>query len=301
MPRRRLASLLLGLAAGCGDDAPIPQVDNATLLVSQHLGSGVYVGDGHVLTNWHVCALPLFDESLDDTRDHLRYFHAPGDGGAPLVEGLAPDSYYCPVSGATPEDLDYTVSATDTGGCARVVDLEAKRLAFTRIGVEAPAGRMRFADWTIDTCLLEVDADTRAQLDGTLEPLTLDLDPVTVGQEVVVAGHNTDGINQVGVDACRVIAAPALIVDPDPIAPSPLEVPSFAIDCRRLEHGSSGSPVFDAATGRLLGLVWTGVDLGTAEVRVYVTAISEWRARLAPRPVAQFAQLDALLTARGQH
>jgi len=275
-----LAVLLLGCS-----DSTLPQADNGVIFVAQSTGSGVYLGHGVFMTAWHVCFTPLFDESLGDD-DRLRYFH---EG---YYEGAAPDSYYCQTS--TAPDVDWTVSAADQGGCLPISKLPGYTLSLTRVDREAFARNALFADWTLDVCLFDVDAETAAVLDERLAPIAVEPEPVRVGQKVVVAGHQIDALNDVGAEGCEVIRGVEDVLDPDPIQPSPLVVPSFAVDCRQVEHGSSGSPVFDAESGRLLGVVWTGVDLGTDEAVVYVSAASEWRAHLASRPAAQYTQISRL-------
>ncbi len=115
----------------------------------------------------------------------------------------------------------------------------------------------RVVEQAFDLCVLDVGSE-RAALDGVLETLSVDREPVQVGQEVVFAGHNRCTVNDVGVETCTVVEPTTDVADPDTVQPSPLVVPSFAIDCRDPEHGASGSPVFDANTGALLGILWTG-------------------------------------------
>lgn len=294
VPRLRSAALA-ALLVGCGS-GDLPQADNAAILGGSHVASGAYAGGGLLLTNWHVCMLPLFDDSLGDD-DYVRLYNDPGDGSPAYREGADLGDYYCldPDGGGT--DLDYLRSSENLGGCSSLFTLPGRTIVFTRVDLGAYPDRLVFASWSIDLCIFSVSDELRADLDERLQPLTLDPAPVAVGQRVVVAGHQRDAVNDVGVDSCEVIAPTRMVVDPDPIVPSPLEVPSFAIDCIQVEHGSSGSPVYDADSGALLGLVWTGTDLGTESAVVQVTAISHWLERFADRPQEQFSRLADLLEA----
>jgi hypothetical protein len=87
------------------------------------------------------------------------------------------------------------------------------------------------------------------------------------------------------------------------VDPATALVKSFELDCKSVGHGSSGAPVFNAETGAVLGLVWTGVCLPADGVRcrgpISVTAASAWKSEHAARPPAQRARLDALLREHG--
>ena len=104
------------------------------------------------------------------------------------------------------------------------------------------------------------------------------------------------GVRKTAAETCHVIATPSLMSDPDSVNPSDSVVPSFTIDCRTTQHGSSGSPVFDAITGALLGLVWTGpcAQLGKCKPPVYVTAASAWLNQ-GGRPATEYSQLQDVL------
>jgi hypothetical protein len=274
-------ALILALLAGCSSGVSIDQIDNAGIVVSPHTGSAVYVGGGILVTNWHVCLVPLFDGSLGDD-DFVRFYV---DDGAPDAEGAEPDDFYCP---APAGGGGWVRSQVGGDGCMPLSNATGQSYRFTRVGAEASPARIVFADWSLDLCLVEI-----APVPG-LPAIEIEEQPVAIEQEVVVAGHQTDAGNDVGVEICRVTETVVDVLDPDPIQPSPLMVPSFKVDCREVEHGSSGSPVFDAATGKLLGLVWTGTNLGTEEAEVYVTAASEWLGKLEARPDEQYAPLRRL-------
>jgi hypothetical protein len=111
-----------------------------------------------------------------------------------------------------------------------------------------------------------------------------------------VAGYPL-GVDYSVAERCRVTATPTNVRDPDLVNPTERTVRSFAIDCKTAQHGSSGSPVFDAETGALLGLLWTGnctKGIGHCEPPAYVSAASAWLGQ-GDRPPAQYAHLTEVL------
>ena len=228
-------------------------------------GSGVWVGERSMLTNWHVCT---------DT-PALRLHNDPGGGATPLREGAA---------------------------CRTRRDGSCNPPASVRFDAASPAaasGQAVFMSRAIDVCIVELRA--ASDVPTNAEPLVIEAEPVRVGQAVVVSGYPAGSVRRV-TERCKVIGGVSLVRDPDRVNPSDLSVPSFAIDCKTVKHGSSGGPVFDAETGALLGLIWTGVCNvqgrgGVCEGPFYVTAASEWRKAHAARPAAAYTRLDALLDA----
>lgn len=124
---------------------------------------------------------------------------------------------------------------------------------------------------------------------------TREREEVQLGQEVVVAGFPL-GRGRTLAESCHVIATPTLVRDPDLVNPSDSQVPSFAIDCKSTQHGSSGSPVFDASSGALLGLLWTGPceELGKCKPPAFISAASAWLQQ-GERAPAEYSQLRAVL------
>ena len=226
-------------------------------------GSGVWVGERSMLTNWHVCT----------DAPALRLHNDPGGGAPPFREGAA-------------------CRARRDESCNPPTSIR-----FDGAGQRAATGQAVFMSRAIDVCIVELRAE--ASVPVAAEPVVIETTPVRVGQAVVVSGYPAGSARRV-TEQCKVTAGIALVRDPDRVNPSDLSVPSFAVDCKTVKHGSSGGPVFDAETGALLGLVWTGVcnvqgRSGVCEGPFYVTAASEWRKAHAARPVAEYTRLDALL------
>ena len=229
------------------------------------LASSVYVGDGVVLSNWHVCT------SNTDTT----FFHASEiDGGMPYVEG----SPLCVFEDDPPVVVP---------GCERVA-----------VGTDhgSLSGRIVFAAKNIDLCIVQLD-----QSDLMLPPtLQLDTQPVHLGQSVIVSGY-PGGVAKRVTEHCKVVQEPRLVRDPDQDAPTDSAVWSFGLDCKTVEHGSSGSPVF-SEQGKLIGLVWTRECANShCDGIAYATAASQWRTQLAGRPLIQYSRLDDLLRRYGNH
>jgi hypothetical protein len=271
---------------GQGEQTSAPLVP-PTLANSVQLrtASGIDLGEGVVLTNWHVCT--------GDRR--VLTYNVPLLDGTPYREGdpfdgcvrddparvAAPD-VTCPRHGA----LEIAVHLDDDP--ARPPPPQTSSIWYETV----------FAQKALDLCILHRDDEhQRRPLPPPSTRVAIDTAPVHLGQDVVVAGHPRNCENRV-VERCKVVRETALVRDPDLVLPSDVEVVSFAIDCKTVQHGSSGSPVLDATTGALLGLVWTGecVDLGECNGVSYVSAASAWRSAQGQRPVEQYSRLDELLT-----
>ena len=226
-------------------------------------GSGVWVGERSMLTNWHVCTDSLALQLHNDS----------GQGSVPFREGAA-------------------CRARRDGSCNPPVSIR-----FEGVNPPAVSGQAVFMSRAVDVCIVELRP--AASVPAAAEPVVIDTRPVRVGQAVVVSGYPAGSVGRV-TEPCKVIAGVSTVRDPDRVNPSDLVVPSFAVDCKTVKHGSSGGPVFDAESGALLGLVWTGVcnvpaRSGACEGPIYVTAASEWGKSHARRPFTQRSRLDTLL------
>lgn len=226
--------------------------------------SGVHLGGRYVLTNWHVCT----------DANNLVLHNDPGSGASPYREGAA-----CKARASGSCNPPASVSLGD--GTQRI----------------RASGQAVFMSRAIDTCIVELAKPLTAA-----PSLAIDVAPVEVGQAVVVASYPA-GAARIVIERCKVTKGVAPLRDPDRVNPSDLVVKSFEIDCATPTHGSSGAPVFDAASGNLLGLVWTGVcaaaDRGDCRGPIYVTAASAWRGEHTARPAPQLTRLDALLESYG--
>jgi hypothetical protein len=293
-------TLLGGRAlVGCAGDPPsdplVVQAGNAVQLVTLPSGgaSGVYIGDGKVLTNWHVCA----------SDDRTLLFNDPGGGLEPYREGVPLDGFYCDNG----RRIELTRPSNELG-CWPITGhghtrFEGEQTLSNDDLAEGlfHGGHVLFAQKTLELCIIQLADAAQSRVPTTFPPLRIALSEVHVGQEVVVASYPLGQPERVE-EACRVTATTALLRDPDMVHPSDTEVMSFMIDCETVQHGSSGAPVFDRRTHALLGLVWTGPceKLGECKPPTYVAAASAW-AQQSDRPLAQYSRLHELLETFGVH
>lgn len=288
----RAASLLAlaGLCACADDPESYPaSIDNAVILSAfTFSGTGVYLGEGWLLTNWHMC-----------TRESdVLLYNASTPNQPAYREGAPLDGERC-------EDGTTTVRPAASDSCYPVLNSGVVRFPQQSeppgwSDIEpAYGGKVMFAQKSLELCVIKLDENVQRTVPASVAPLTIDLTPVHVGQEVVVAGFPL-GRTRPAREHCKVTAAPTLLRDPDLAQPSDTEVVSFAIDCESTQHGSSGSPVLDATTGALLGLLWTGEcqEVGRCRPPAYVSAASAWPSQ-GDRPPAQYSHLQELLDTFG--
>ncbi len=339
---RALAVALFTAALACGDAEPLepppppPPAEEeaevaelartaALLLGHTFMGSAVYLGDGWLLTNWHVAvnsallnvvaeqSFGLSVPRAEYLEDYLR-----GAGNAlPRAGEVSGDDLYClTASTATvaarfqrldgPE-WDLSAVPLDRSMCVPVLESVTHIVAFSWVPPPGPnyegppvEPELEFAAMGLDLAIARVpDAQVRAKV-GDLPPVSVGFDaPLFAGQLVWVIGYPSIVVNRsprrAVTELCQVVTPEVVeVADPDPIQPSFLAVPSFVIDCVSLQPGSSGSPVFDATTGRLLGLAWTADSFGYG----YVSAAQGWKAWADARPGAPEAEPLRALMAR---
>lgn len=278
-----LVSALPTAVGGCGDESasPGPEVGDSAAKVGLANGSAssVYLGEGVLLTNWHVCwaGTPIVDRATISNA-------APGDQPAyrefarvPVGQPIAADVLAAPFPIIESGFVTFAVSPP----WPRSIEGDY-------------GGKVVFAQEALDLCVVELVPKTTS-LPPASESLIIDTREVQIGQEVIAAGYPL-GVNNAVVERCRVTATTTDVRDPDLVNPTDRTVRSFAIDCKTTQHGSSGSPVFDAETGALLGLLWTGVctkGIGHCEPPAYVSAASDWQ-RQGDRAPSQYSHLTDL-------
>jgi hypothetical protein len=276
---------LVVVALGCsGDPGSIPQAGNVAR-VAQVVGSATafYMGRGLAVTNWHVCVDYVWIEVLGSRwaeSDWPRVFNAPADGSPPYSEGTSFTDHVCyRADGAG--GLTVSTSHQPSRECPPVssADLDAFDFSAADVSIRRfDPKRVVYANIDLDLCIIEMAPDPAQRLESALPRLTIDPTPPKRGQTVVVAGHPA-GVSQLVVQECQVTSdGTTPVKDPDTINPSNLVVPSFSFDCSSVAPGSSGSPVFDASTGHVLGVLWTGDSLPGARTyeHGYASSASEW-------------------------
>lgn len=281
-----LVSALLPAVNGCADaeesGSPGSEIGDSAAKVTLENGSAsaVYLGEGVLLTNWHVCwaGTPIVDRATA---------YNAATGYEPFYREFARVPVGAPISA---DVLAAPFPIIASGFVTFPVNPPWPRSIDGDFG-----GKVLFAQEALDLCVVELVPKT-VSLPPDRAPLTIDTREVQLGQEVIAAGYPL-GVNNAVVERCRVTATTADVRDPDLVNPTDRTVRSFAIDCKTTQHGSSGSPVFDAETGGLLGLLWTGVctkGIGKCEPPAYVSAASDWLRQRA-RPPSQYSHLTDLL------
>jgi hypothetical protein len=142
-------------------------------------------------------------------------------------------------------------------------------------GADFVKGNMRITvkkflhSWTdIDLALLTLDVAANSKEEKYLATYAANFDYTLdwqAGQEIVTVGFGTAGNwnqNMVGNwDAdCRIFSRPGdvrFMADPDSLNPADYMAWSIAVGCDA-SHGDSGSSMVDRATGRVVGIIWTG-------------------------------------------
>lgn len=277
--RSRVLALALLVVLGCGcsgfaRDEPscISPVVSNVLLVETELffASGVYLGGGMVLTNWHV-AVSSASIDLDvpgglPEADELRLFEVDGEEEALVAE------HYC-----FDEMGGYFRASSRDESCTPVNLASSHRYRSRGVWTERGA-ELLYADAELDLAVVRLEQTTEA-LDDLPRVAIADHAPEK-GAAVVLAGYPGGLYAE---EECEVTSNGVRpIEDTSEAFPSDLVVESFEIDCQRAGQGSSGSPVFDRVTGELLGVLWT---VGR-EGRAVVSAASSWRGRAMEREAA---------------
>lgn len=299
-----LAVLLAPGLAACGaDPAPAAPPEEAVAPLELALsavitwgyfasGSAVYLGDGLVLTNWHtVITSALADLHAGRTyglslppSEHLAFYSVDGPPAAP-GEVSVTDLYCFTSSTATtaaryeriPRQGAHVGQERQCLPVAEDVQVGLPLPAPGRVGWGASA-ELLYANRALDLAILRVSTASVAEAVGERPYRRLGhRRSLEAGQPVWLLGYPGSvrfRSPQLPVIELCFVSDPEvrLTADPDAENPSTLVVPSFRVNCASTAPGSSGSPVFDAATGEILGLAWTRDFLDYT----YVTAASGW-------------------------
>lgn len=277
----RTVGLLSSICAlGCDPLPPAELAAQATARVEHGgVGTAFYLGGDLALTNAHVVLHPncYFETpTRPSCGDHVS-----AEGGEPLEGG-----FLC-----GPVDDRY-VSEVPGESCTPVYEAAGAQITLTRFNETADVLGLVYANKDLDLAILRIAASERLlEIRRALGPATLETREPRRGDRVLIAGHPVASEELVA-EECEVVSErvePRR--DPDTAQPSDFEVPSFEIACSTPRHGSSGSPVFAAETGALLGLLWTGTDGSQL-----ITSVAAWRAYLDdPARATVDTELEAIL------
>lgn len=288
-------ALLLALAlASCGDDGgssnpttatsnsgnPTTTIDlDETAQVARFSGltvrgTGIHIGDGKVLTVWHLTVGSILEDIYRDNiiapDDYLTHFNDPEPADATLL-----DDYYCFAYSNDGDLLSYRIASeasTDPLDFCAAIDYSRDH-SYVFAGLDdAPrlgAERVLYANMNLNLAIIDLGDISDSPLQA-LPPVPLDPSPLVAGDEVHIITYPTTSEEPI-IERCAVLASPNPYDDPATDVPT-LSVPSAYIDCGTARTGSSGGPVLRADTGELVGLVWNSDPTGQA----YVTPVSAW-------------------------
>lgn len=285
-----LCLLLAPIHAACGDptgntEDPAHISQAAKVEGSGVSGSSVYLGEGILLTNWHIAVSSALLGSFEglDPELFLRHYNSPSSDQDTIL-----DQFYC-----LNEENDFFLSDTEDGSCRAI------NLVPSYIYELAPpqknqliSARLLYANIELDLAIVEVESLDEEGFPEALPTMQISTNAPDAGQGVLLTSFPGGGA-ALTEDCALTSQRVEALRDPDTSFPSELIVPSFVVDCFSVQGGSSGAPVVDADSGLLLGLVWTR-DPATGEA--LISAASGWKDYLEnPSRTTDDSQLQSLL------
>jgi hypothetical protein len=251
--------------------------------------SGVYLGDGILLTNWHVASgtYGLLSTGLDLPSEYDLTEYERGE-----TDETFADNWICPTDINTPRNYLYNLEQTrqyrieqdNQGNCTPQKNIHERFFRLSQAGWLAdapvlPVVDLLYANRDYDIAVLLIDDSTlsEASLD---EPCISDR-PLTEGDGVTIVGHPTGTYPAVSTRAVITDATPQMLQDPDPNIAPDYRFSAYTViaqpltDANTVTYGSSGSPVYNAH-GHIVGIIWTGENPGRGGSPVWLSPASVW-------------------------
>lgn len=272
------------------------------------IGSGVYLGEGIALTNWHIAtnAAVLILQGIDfKTTDQLLRYQFGNSQNSQI------NNWVCLVEpnqnhNSNSDQQLYKISQTNTDNCIpyNLTQWQAFRPSRENASSQIPdipIEELLFLDRNLELAVIKLDSQKFDKI--KVSPPCLATEPIKQGEKLTIQSHAYGRYPAITISAIVKDEKPKLLLDPDPRVPVNNRYAAMTVIAtlppgknNLVGPGSSGGPVFNQ-DGKLVGLVWTGVDLPNGTKEVWITPTSVWLPQLQKAQIPDRDLEDVLNTA----